>query len=393
MSAFNRDLLLSILSQPAAPYRERHVYELISPALVKAKVPHFFDPAGNLVIGATNERAYKTKLARKSSEPLRIFVAHADHPGFHVTRLHGKRELDVRWFGGAPTEGLVGARVWLADRTGWRGHATIQSASKAKPGGDSSIGECRLSLDQDWLDKPKDVAQLYGGFAFRAPVWQEGDLLYTKAADDLVGAFAITQLAIEQAAKLRSGVATWVALITRAEEVGFVGTLAHLELGWLGKAKRKLLGVSLETSRTLPGAEIGAGPVVRLGDKSTVFDAGALRVFSDLALKLLPGKHQRRVMDGGTCEGTALTAWGIPCVAISVPLGNYHNQNFQGGPDSSVPMGPAPEFVHVGDIEGMLTLCRALVKPKLPWNTPWANKKSQLQKLLRAARPLLKVRD
>ena len=45
-------------------------------------------------------------------------------------------------------------------------------------------------------------------------------------------------------------------------------------------------------------------------------------------------------MDGGTCEATTATVYGYPCVGISVPLGNYHNQCFEGGPDSRGPLGP-----------------------------------------------------
>src|SRR5262249_14112773 len=139
----------------------------------------------------------------------------------------------------------------------------------------------------------------------------------------------------------------FIGLLTRAEEVGFIGAIGHFELGWVQKALRPVICVSLETSRALPGAEIGKGPVVRLGDRTTVFDSSSLKIFSDLAAKTLPDKHQKRVMDGGTCEATAATVYGLPCVGISIPLGNYHNQSFEGGPDSAGPLGPAPEFVHL----------------------------------------------
>src|SRR6185437_14124322 len=131
------------------------------------------------------------------------------------------------------------------------------------------------------------------------------------------------------------------------------------------------------------GAEIGKGPVVRLGDRYTVFDSGALRIFSELALKRLPDKHQRRVMDGGTCEATAATVYGIPCVGISVPLGNYHNQSFEGGPDSRGDLGPAPEFVHREDIAGLQELCRALLEPKVAWSAPWSAKHKEFREALK----------
>ncbi len=178
----------------------------------------------------------------------------------------------------------------------------------------------------------------------------------------------------------------------------FLQNYAHLPpAAWaaaLQKAKAKLTCVSLETSRALPGAEIGKGPVVRLGDKFNVFDANALQALTTLATYALPEKHQRRIMDGGTCEGTVAMTNGISTIGISVPLGNYHNQSFEGGPDSPGPMGPAPEFIHEGDLAGMITLCAAIVSPKSIikttgktklnfkelWKTPYAQKAKECRK-------------
>jgi endoglucanase len=236
-------------------------------------------------------------------------------------------------------------------------------------------------------------SELFGGFGFRAPVWQEGDLLYTKAADDLVGCFAIVSTALDLFKKQKGKKpknTSFLGLLTRAEEVGFIGAIAHLDLGWLKKSRRTLMAVSLETSRTLPGAEFGKGPVVRLGDRYTVFDAGKLRVFTELAEKILPGKHQRRIMDGGSCEATAATVFGIPAIGISVPLGNYHNQCFEGGPDSRAALGPAPEFVHLDDVQGLLELCKAILLPKQPWNHPWDKRHQDFKKSVQNYRALLR---
>jgi endoglucanase len=153
--------------------------------------------------------------------------------------------------------------------------------------------------------------------------------------------------------------------------------------------------VSLETSRTLPGALVGKGPVVRLGDRMTVFDAANLYLFSKLAQEALPERHQKRIMDGGRCEATAAISYGIPSIGISVPLGNYHNQSFEGGPDSLGENGPAPEFVHRDDIRGMLDLCRALMRPKLgkglSWSDPFLQDRKNFKKELKRYAPLLKT--
>jgi endoglucanase len=377
-------LLNEILSQPTAPFREKQVILKITQALEAAAVPYLIDPVGNIIIGADSQKAYLKKIRGKSSEPVRVFIAHLDHPGFHGVSWKTDSELIVKWHGGSPTQHLAGSKVWLAGPEGGLTEGTLKEATLLPSGKaiDSGIVVCP--------HQPIPVEKIYGGFQFRAPVWLEGNLLYTKAADDLIGAFALTSLAIRLWKRKRAADFPFLAVLTRAEEVGFIGAIGHFELGWLQQAKREIICVSLETSRTLPGAEIGKGPVVRLGDRMTVFDSGALRILTDLAQSHLPERHQRRIMDGGSCEATAATAYGFPCIGISVPLGNYHNQSLEGGPDAAPLNGPAPEFVHTEDIQGLLVLCEALLKSKLPWSTPWSKKKKEFKKSLQSYRTLLR---
>lgn len=395
-SPFRHSLLEKILTQPSAPFREGHVISALQAALKEGKVPHFQDPVGNVVVGAGSLREYRALLRLSTEEPLRLFIAHMDHPGFHGVRWltpspESPRRLEFRWHGGSPTEHLEGAGVWLADRGLWRGQGRVREARLRPRGGAIESGVIELEEDLSLPRRPiPDGAEIFGGFGFRAPVWLDGELLYTRAADDLVGAFAITSLALDVFAGKKRASPPFLGLLTRGEEVGFIGAIGHFELGWLAGARRPVLCVSLETSRALPGAEIGKGPVVRLGDRFTVFDPGALRVFSDLAEKTLAGRHQRRIMDGGTCEASAATVFGHPSIGISVPLGNYHNQHFEGGPDSRGPLGPAPEFVHLSDVQGLLELCHALLARRLRWGDPWAEKLRQFRKLTREYRALLR---
>lgn len=384
----NTKLLNNILSQPAAPYRESFVRATIAAALKTAGVPHFEDPIGNLIVGVASSDEYRARLQKFTSEPVRIFVAHMDHPGFHGVAWKKKNELEVKWYGGSPTKFLNGSKVWLADNRGWQGEGIMSQAKMLKSGAALDTARVKLKAPVD-----TEPTELFGGFKFRKPVWKVGDTLYTKAADDLVGAFAVTSLAIELAQEInKARTENFIGVLTRAEEVGFIGWLAHLELGWLHAANRRLLCISLETSRTLPGAILGKGPVVRQGDRATTFDAGALHVFTKVAAKVLKGRHQRRVMDGGTCEATVAVANGFPTVGISIPLGNYHNQSFEGGPDSRGARGPAPEFVSVKDIQGMLTLCHGLLETGLPWEDPWAERRQDFSQSLEKARPLLRLR-
>lgn len=387
------NLLLDLLAQPTAPFREEHIIACVSHVLEQANVPYFSDPLGNLVIGAASRVHYLRRIGEKSTEPLRVFIAHMDHPGFHgvewLSSDRSQSRLKVLWHGGAPVKHLAGTAVWLADRHGWAGSGTLRKVTLV-------ASKRTIHSAEVWLDAPLNTpaTSLYGGFQFRAPVWRRGKKLYTKAADDLVGVFAIVATALEMFGTAKHRVAStppFIGLLTRAEEVGFVGAVGHFELGWLNTKHRPIVCVSLEASRTLPGAIVGKGPVVRLGDRRTVFNPDALKVLADLAEHVLPGKHQRRVMDGGACEATAATAYGFPAIGISVPLGNYHNQGFEGGPDCAHAEGPAPEFVHLDDIAGELVLCRALMQPNLPWGDAWHKQRLALQKNLRSYRKLLSL--
>lgn len=383
----NLKFLLKVLSTPTAPFREKQVLTVLENELARNQVPYFFDPIGNLILGVKSNQALKSLLNTGSDEPLRIFIAHTDHPGFHGSAWETPSTLKVKWHGGSPTTHLTGARVWLADERGWAGEGIVKQATLTAS--KWAMNEAILSVKLNNASRPKP-STLFGGFRFRAPVWKKGSVLYTKAADDLVGSFAISELAVQWFKKNRKSTnPPFIGILTRAEEVGCIGLLGHLKLGWLTKSRRPLVAISLETSRTLPGAHVGKGPVVRLGDRSTVFHSASLKVFSDIANQVLPRKHQKRVMDGGTCEGSVTTALGIPTVGISVPLGNYHNQGFEGGPDCLKKMGPAPEFVHLKDVEGMITLCKGLLEPRLHWQDPWKKQLIKYGKLLNSYKRLL----
>ena len=374
-------LLLDLLHQPTAPFREQRVVNFVTTFLRDSEIPHFLDPIGNVVVGCASAREYRRLLRARFPDPLRLFVAHMDHPGFHGSRWLAGDRLRVRWHGGAPTRRLRGTRVWIADAVDKQYDGHLIRTKLRRDG--RTIDTAEVKFSQTFAKPRPEPATLHGGLRFRAPVWRAGKRLYTQVADDLIGVFAILMTAI-QAHRLRGQArASFIGLLTRAEEVGFVGAIGHFGLGWLANASRPVVCVSLETSRTLPNAIIGRGPVVRLGDRRTVFDPDALNVLTQVAQRELPHRHQRRIMDGGACEATAATAYGLAAVGISVPLGNYHNQGFEGGPDCRGPNAPAPEFVHIDDVNGLLRLCRGLLRPGLPWRKPWETEQQRLRKLFR----------
>ena len=389
MNQTELQFLLELLRQPTAPFREQQVRAFAEAALDAWSIPYCRDPHGNLLVGVESAADYRRLLRARSDNPVRFFIAHMDHPGFHGERWLDARRLAIRWHGGSPVRHLAGAKVWLSAGADYIGAGELRKVVLHPQG--YALQHAEVWFTDDQVHEAMPIAgTLYGGLGFRAPVWRSGRRVYTKAADDLVGVFAILQTARALYRRRSAQRPPFIGLLTRAEEVGFVGAIAHLELGWGIARRRPLIAVSLEASRTLPGARIGQGPVVRLGDRRTVFDADGMQLLSELAERVLPKAHQRRIMDGGACEATATTAFGIPTIALTVPLGNYHNQGLEGGPDCRRPAGPAPEFVHLDDVAGLLTLCRALFEKPVRWSDPWSTTRARLGKNRRNYARLLK---
>jgi putative aminopeptidase FrvX len=138
-------------------------------------------------------------------------------------------------------------------------------------------------------------------------------------------------------------------VFTRAEEVGLVGALLLAEARTLPE---NTLVVSLESSRTLPGAEIGGGPVIRVGDAGFTFNADAesalIRAREVLQSRPEGFKAQRQLMSGGTCEASAFALYGYQGTEVAFPLGNYHN----GAPEGRI----EAEFIHQDDFIGGVEL-------------------------------------
>jgi endoglucanase len=160
--------------------------------------------------------------------------------------------------------------------------------------------------------------------------------------DDVLGVAAILA-AITDAARRRLRTHLW-GLFTRAEEVGFPGAIAAARSG---RIPREALVLSLETSKERPWARIGDGPVVRVGDRTAMFDPSASWFLTETARRA-GIRAQRCLMDGGTCEATAFAAHGYRVGGLCMALGNYHNI----GPGRR----PAAEWVSATDFAGLVAL-------------------------------------
>ncbi len=288
------------------------------------------DQAGNLLISPTH---------RRHRAPI-VVVAHMDHPGFVVDEVDGRRVS--AWFrGGVLDAYFEGARVefFTASGSAHRGRVSEWDRDTRLAG---------VLLDRAGPLGPGDIGRWF--FPART-TGVRGDLLRAPACDDLAGV-AAALVAID-AALADPKLAHMSLLLTRAEEVGFLGAIAACKLGSVPAGARV---VSVETSRALPGIPIGGGPVVRVGDASTVFDSALTNAIASIAAN--SGRPvQRKLMDGGSCEATAFGAYGFTAAGLALPLGNYHNmKDIDGVRSGAVDARLAPEEISQSDFDGLVAL-------------------------------------
>ncbi len=282
------------------------------------------DSGGNILI---------TQKGRKKYSPV-LAVAHMDHPAFVITAVEG-HNASYEFRGGVNPEYFENARIEVVSRGG--GTGTLTSYDPSSDTGTARIrGDVRVGDIAMWkMRKPRPRKDI-----FAAP-----------ACDDLAGCAAV--LAALDRMRGKPELRHFGVMLTRAEEVGLIGALHAAKLQTIPVDTRIL---SIETSRALPTAPIGAGPVIRTGDRSTVFDRELTNRISRAA-EAAGLRHQRKLMDGGGCEATAFGAFGYQTAALCVPLGYHHNRGnldeFEEGLAAPVPM---YEEISLSDFHGLIDL-------------------------------------
>lgn len=317
--------LAALTHLPTASGREEAVVEWVRTwASRRSDLKLKTDSGGNVIL---------TQRGRRSRPPV-LAVAHMDHPAFVIGEVEGSR-ASYEFRGGVNPEYFAGARVEVVSRQ-VRATGTIVDHDPEEGTG-TIKGDGFLSGDIAYFKMKRPNARK-GRFA--AP-----------ACDDLAGAAAA--LAALDRARSRKDLNHFGVLLTRAEEVGLVGAIHAAKHRTIPAGSRIL---SIETSRELPNARIGDGPIIRTGDYSTVFDGDMTnRITRAARVKSLP--HQRRLMDGGSCEATAFGGYGYQCTGLCLALGNWHNRGnldrVEAGDGEAVPM---LEEISIDDFHGLVDL-------------------------------------
>lgn len=281
------------------------------------------DSGGNLFL---------TQKGRKSHAPV-LAVAHMDHPAFVITGEDGSFEFR----GGVDSAYFADARIDVISRLD--GPTGVVVAYDPE----TSMGSARFEGDV----RSGDIAM----WRFSDQRQKKG-LFHAPACDDLAGAAAA--LAALDKARGAPGLRHFGVLLTRAEEIGFLGAIHAAKNRTIPEGARLL---SIETSRELPSARIGDGPVIRIGDRSTVFDR-------DMSNRISRGAasagiaHQRKLMDGGGCEATAFGVYGYQSTGLCLALANWHNRGNlaeveAGDSAAAVPM---LEEISIEDFHGLIDL-------------------------------------
>jgi endoglucanase len=321
-------LLLEVTSLPTAAGREDRVIAAIERwvAARAKRVVLARDRFGNLTVA---QHGFLEACA-KGVKPV-LITAHLDHPAFVVTavRTKGKArktavELDLEFRGGVHDPYFKGAMLEVFDR-------------ETKKSFDAKIVSLDAKTDPATKPFKTVVAKLAKASAAKSIAagsiarWKfpkaeiKKGIVHTHACDDLAAVAAA--LAAFDGISRDASLAHVALLFTRSEEIGFIGAIGAAREGTVPKGARL---VCLENSRSFPhDSPIGAGPIVRVGDRLSVFTPELTNRIGDIAAAHAKDnasfKFQRKLMPGGACEATAFAAYGIASTCVCLPLGNYHN--------------------------------------------------------------------
>jgi putative aminopeptidase FrvX len=331
------EFLTSFCATPTAPFREHRVLERVDAFARKHRaIRSERDAMGNTLLIRPGKRGTKS--------PRVIFVAHLDHPGFVAESMLDDRTLRADFRGGVMANLMHGAKARFFNPDG-------EVAAKVLETTADESGRCTSATLRVASHVPPETLGMFD----LTPARVSGKRLHSRACDDLAGAAAILTMMSELSAKPAD--ADVGALLTRGEEEGFVGAIGACMTPRLLRKDDRI--ISIECSAEQPVARQGEGVVLRVGDRTSIFNSAFSRFIFKCAQVLAASDkkfaYQRALMPGGTCEATAFDAWGYAAAALCVPLGNYHNM------DRSREK-IAAEHVHLDDWRNMVKLFIAVAR-------------------------------
>ena len=347
------DWALQLTSVPTATGREQRVIRWVKAWLKpRRNVAVKRDRFGNLLLSVRGRE--------KKGGPTVLFTGHLDHPAFNVVEVLDERHVRLEFRGGVRAEYFPGAAVAIHDaRGGVRRARIVEFNAKGR-----RFNEVVVRLAKSTNAVAVDDLATWD----LPPAAVRGGLLHAPACDDLAGV-AAALCAFDVLRGRRDGGDARV-LLTRAEEVGFVGAILASESGLIPRHAKVL---ALENSRSFAESPIGGGPIVRVGDRVSVFHHGLTYQVSKIAERLAASdsafRWQRKLMPGGTCEATTFLTYGYEATCLCLALGNYHNMADLEAVSAGTNARPARidrEYVSVEDYHGLIDLLIACGRVMAP---------------------------
>lgn len=334
--------LLNLLALPTAAFAEQAVFRYVERACRRLTgVTGRQDRYGNFLATYRHRPGGATPL---------VFTAHTDHPGFVALETGAGGRLWAAFRGYVESDYFAGAKVRFWHAGAWVPGEVLELI-KTTPV--NRAGRRTSRPEEVLIRVSRPVSPGAPG------IWElpgptiDGDRVWGPALDDLAGVAAL--LALLARLSRKKARAEVHCLFTRAEEVGFIGAIGAIKARTVPK---KLPVIVIEMSKELPTAPIGDGPIVRVGDRMSIYTPALTafleRVAQDLTKRRKGFAFQRKLMDGGSCEATAYVAYGRRATGICLPLGNYHNMDTD---RTQI----APEYISLRDWQRMLDLFEALV--------------------------------
>lgn len=370
MESHVREWLLELTSTPTAAGHERRVI---------AKIEAWLDGLAGLTLREDEhgniEIALDPAVGPFRDGPPVYFTAHMDHPAFVVDRVIGPGTLELAFRGGVMDDYFDEARVVVHTADDRRLGGTISGRGDLTDPYKSWL--CELD-DGDGSISLGDIAtwELPAAEIIEEdlPVGGAGEILYTNACDDLA-ALVAALVALDRLREQRAAgepVHDCRVLLTRAEEIGFIGAIGAARDGFMPAGSRV---IALENSRSFDDSPIGGGPIVRVGDRMSIFAPSLTGAVAKVAERIAGGsahvlasqklsdapkwRWQRKLMAGGACEASVFCHYGYEATCVCLPLGNYHNMAdltaVQAGTNTTRPR-VGREHVAISDFEGMVEM-------------------------------------
>lgn len=376
MPSLSHTILKDLCSLPTAPFVE-HAVIAYATAFAKAhRLRLTRDPAGNLLLSLGPP-------PRKGQKRL-VLAAHMDHPAF-VSTSHTNQTLHAHFRGGVLPNYLFTAPALFFPPSG----PTPTKPIRAKVISVSGSPYPTSAILQTPRNAPPIPPNTPGLFDL-TPAKFTKTHFHSRVCDDLAGAAAalsaLAQLASPKSPKPKLPFAV---LLTRAEEVGFIGALAAVHTPPAKSLLRKSddLLLAIECSAEQPYAPQHAGVILRVGDRTSIFNSSLTAFLHDTAQSIQKSdptfKFQRALMPGGTCESTVYDAFNYHAAAVCLPLGNYHNMN-------RTTQSLAPENISLSDYHHMIQLFLSLAHSAHTYTPGHGPLKTRLTTRYNAQKHLLK---